>query len=212
VSETKIAVKANMQLSFWKYSLDNLGQYTSVDLLFQSGKRLSSLSAYTDNNGNVMSPDVARGTIGSWQNYTCQIGVGELIGDVVVGIIIGYDHASTSGTYTAYFDDIIIEDAQAPIPTSLISEIYHSVNAYPNPVKREGWITIQLENPKGGNCQIQLYNNVGQPVSHDIIDIAAGIEVCQFSLHGIPAGYYQLEIIGNDGVRRVSKIIIQDIK
>lgn len=128
ISETKIAVKANMQLSFWKYSVDNLGQYTSVDLLFQSGKRLSTLASYADNKGNTMSPKIARGTIGSWENYTCQIGVGELIGDVIVGIIIGYDHSSTNGTYAAYFDDVIIEDAQATVSLvgiPMVNPLYH---------------------------------------------------------------------------------------
>ncbi|HXA02641.1 MAG TPA: carbohydrate-binding protein, partial [Cytophagaceae bacterium] len=136
-SVTKIAVKANMQLSFWKYSLNSLGQYTSVDLLFQSGKRLSSLPAYVDSVGYAMTPAVARGRIGSWQKFTCQIGVGELIGDTITGIIIGYDNPSTSGSYTAYFDDIIIEDAIAltrmetpyggtawPIPGKIEAENY----------------------------------------------------------------------------------------
>lgn len=122
-SETKIAVKANMQLSFWKYSVNALGQYTAVDLVFQSGKRLSALPAYIDNNGSAMTPTIARGTIGTWQKFTCQIGVGELIGDVLTGIIIGYDHPSASGIYTAYFDDIIIEDALAPgsLPVTILS-------------------------------------------------------------------------------------------
>ena len=113
VSKTKIGVKSNMQLSFWKYSVNALGQYTSVDLLFQSGKRLSSLPAYTDSVGYAMTPAVARGILGRWQKFTCQIGVGILIGDTIIGIIIGYDNPSASGSYTAYFDDIIIEDAIA---------------------------------------------------------------------------------------------------
>ena len=137
VSETKIGVKANMQLSFWKYSVDALGQYTSVDLVFQSGKRLSTLAGYVDNKGYAMSPTVARGPIGVWEQFTCQIGVGELIGDELIGIVIGYDHPSVSGSYNAYFDDIIIEDAQAvtrvetpylgsafPIPGKIEAEYY----------------------------------------------------------------------------------------
>jgi hypothetical protein len=137
MSETKITVKANMQLSFWKYSVNSLGQYTSVDLLFQSGKRLSNLPTYVDSVGYAMTPAVARGTVGTWQKFTCQIGVGQLIGDVITGILIGYDNPSTSGSYTAYFDDIIIEDAMAltrvempyggtawPIPGKIEAENY----------------------------------------------------------------------------------------
>jgi hypothetical protein len=125
IADTKITVKANMQLSFWKYSFDNLSYYTNVDLIFQSGKRLSALPAYTDNYGYSMKPTAPRGIVGTWQQYTCQIGVGELIGDVITGIIIGYENPATSGSYTAYFDNIIIEDApvspNAPVITSSTS-------------------------------------------------------------------------------------------
>lgn len=133
ISETKIAVKANMQLSFWKYTVNNPGRYTSVDLTFRSGKVLRSLSAYKDNNGNTMHPNVGRGTVGSWQKFSCQIGKGELIGDEITGISIAYDNAALNGVFTAYFDDIIIEDAmdttitnppsQAPIGSTIY--LYH---------------------------------------------------------------------------------------
>jgi|GEM_PF-301752 len=111
VSETKIAVKANMALSFWKYSANTLGQNTSVDLIFKSGKTLHSLAAYTDNNGNAMTPTIARGTVGTWQKFNCQIGKGVLIGDEIDGIAIAYDNPAASGNFNAYFDDIIIQDA-----------------------------------------------------------------------------------------------------
>jgi len=115
VSQTNITVKANMQLSFWKNSVNTQGQYTSVDLLFQSGKRLSTQSGYTDNNGNAMTPTIARGAVGSWEKFICQFGTGALVGDVITGVIIGYSN-SGSGTFTAYFDDIIIEDGTSQTP------------------------------------------------------------------------------------------------
>jgi hypothetical protein len=144
VSETKIKVKANMQLSFWKYSVNALGQYTSVDLLFQSGTRLKNIAAYVDNNGNAMTPTVARGTIGSWQKFTCQIGTGVLIGDVITGILIGYDNPSTSGSYAAYFDDIIVEDAIATVQT---------------PYGGTAW-------PIQGKIEAENYDNGGEGVSY----------------------------------------------
>jgi hypothetical protein len=122
-----------MQLSFWKYSVDALGQYTSVDLLFQSGKRLSNLSAYTDSVGYALTPGVARGKLGTWQKFTCQIGEGELVGDVITGILIAYDHPSASGTFTAYFDDIVIEDAIAAAKVQLP----YGGSAWPIPGKIE---------------------------------------------------------------------------
>ncbi|MBI3883492.1 MAG: carbohydrate-binding protein [Sphingobacteriales bacterium] len=123
-NDVKIGIKANMQLSFWKYSVNALGQYTAVDLNLKSGKKLHSLTGYNDNNGSAMSPTIARGTIGSWQKFTCQIGKGELIGDTIVGIVVGYDHPAASGSITAYIDDIIIEDAtdtSAPVLSPVIS-------------------------------------------------------------------------------------------
>lgn len=110
IAETKIAVKANMQLSFRKYTVNELGRYSSVDLQFKSGKVLRALPAYTDNFGNNMHPATPRGTFG-WQKFTCQIGKGELIGDEINAIIIAYDNPNASGDFTAYFDDIIIENA-----------------------------------------------------------------------------------------------------
>lgn len=111
IAATKIPVKANMQLSFWKYTVNDPGRYTSVDLSFKSGKVLHDLTAYRDNNGANMHPNTGRGTIGKWEKFTCQIGKGELVGDELSGIVIGYSRTSTSGNFTAYFDDIIIEDA-----------------------------------------------------------------------------------------------------
>src|SRR5690606_20491002 len=70
IAETKIGVKNNMHLSFWKYTVNDLGRYSSVDLVFKSGKVLRVLAAYTDNNGSNMHPSVARGTTGQWEKFT----------------------------------------------------------------------------------------------------------------------------------------------
>ena len=79
IADTKIEITKDLQLTFWKYTVDELGKFTSVDLIFKSGKRLSSLPAYTDNNGAVMNPVAGRGIIGEWRQYTCQIGKDELV-------------------------------------------------------------------------------------------------------------------------------------
>jgi len=110
-SETKIDVKADMQLTFWKYTETELGRYTNIDLTFKSGKTLSALANYTDQYGNSMNPKNPRGTVGMWEKITCQIGHDELVGDQITGIAIAYDHPETNGTFTAWFDDIIIENS-----------------------------------------------------------------------------------------------------
>jgi len=208
-SETKIDVKANMQLSFWKYSVNTLGQYSAVDLVFQSGKRLSALLAYSDNNGNAMNPSQARGTIGTWEKFTCQIGMGELVGDVLTGIIIGYDHPSTSGSYEAYFDDIIVEDALAV--TSVLdglSDGNANLLVYPNPLRAGEKVSIQLR--QSGKYQVRLYNTLGLSISNTSFDFREGVSSYSLSLPDhLPTGCYQLEVMTVDGIRLVKKIVVQ---
>ncbi|MCK7532002.1 MAG: hypothetical protein MZV63_13745 [Marinilabiliales bacterium] len=50
-AEVKIPVVADLQLSFRKKTINELGQYVSVDLLFKSGKKLSKLTGYGNNLG-----------------------------------------------------------------------------------------------------------------------------------------------------------------
>jgi hypothetical protein len=131
IADTKIEITKDLQLKFWKYTVDELGKFTSVDLIFKSGKRLSSLPAYTDNNGAVMNPGAGRGIVGEWRQYTCQIGKDELVGDEVDGIIIAYDHPVEGGVFTAYFDDIMIEYGEGNgVPTAL------------NPVEKSNLCTV----------------------------------------------------------------------
>ncbi|MCK7536717.1 MAG: hypothetical protein MZV63_40015 [Marinilabiliales bacterium] len=95
--------------------INELGKYVSVDLMFKSGKKLSKLINYRNNLGLSMDPSSGIGRVGAgWENITCKIGEGELVGDEITGIIITYDKPASSGSYLAYFDDIFIstrEDA-----------------------------------------------------------------------------------------------------
>jgi hypothetical protein len=87
---------------------------------------------------------------------------------------------------------------------------YQYISCYPNPVTVGNSIAIQFENQNGGNYKLQLYNYIGQPVSHAIINVAAGTSSGLFSLNGVAAGCYQLEIVSAEGLRQVSRIIVQD--
>lgn len=134
-AEVKIPVVEDLQLSFWKKTTNEPGKYVSVDLLFKSGKRLSKLAGYKNNLGTGMAPSVGIGTVGNdWENVTCKIGVGELIGDEISGICIFYDKPSSSGSYLAYFDDILISTEKgnstglSPIKNDHISPIITSKN------------------------------------------------------------------------------------
>ncbi|MCX6335602.1 MAG: T9SS type A sorting domain-containing protein [Bacteroidia bacterium] len=115
IAEVSIPVVADLQFSFWKKTDNEPGKYVSVDLMFKSGKKLSKLINYRNNLGLSMDPSSGIGRVGvGWENITCKIGEGELVGDEITGILITYDKPASSGSYLAYFDDIFIstrEDA-----------------------------------------------------------------------------------------------------
>jgi len=124
-SEVKIPVVEHLKLSFWKKTLDDLGQYVSIDLMFKSGKKLSNLPAYKDNNGVAMSPGLARGTVGGdYEQFICEIGKEELLGDEITGIVVAYNKAASSGSYNAYLDDVLIATNIPLFPTGITESIF----------------------------------------------------------------------------------------
>jgi hypothetical protein len=120
ISEVKIPVVENLRLGFWKKTVDDLGQYVSVDLTFKSGKKLSELSSYTDDKGIGMNPALGRGTVGGgFEQFVCELGKGELLGDEITEIIVSYDHPTASGSYNAYIDDVLIATDIPYFPTGI---------------------------------------------------------------------------------------------
>jgi hypothetical protein len=118
IAEVKIPVVEKMKLSFWKKTMDELGRFVSIDLQFASGKRLSQVDNYTDQNGNNMNPESGRGTAGQgYEQFVCEIGKGELINDVITAIIVSYEKAATSASFNAYIDDILITTGDLPTYT-----------------------------------------------------------------------------------------------
>ncbi|MBE0673644.1 MAG: hypothetical protein IH591_03195 [Bacteroidales bacterium] len=125
IAEVKIPVVTDLKLSFWKKTLNDLGRFASIDLIFQSGKRLSGLPGYLSNTGLSMNPSSGIGTPGAgWENIICTIGTGELVGDVITGIIIAYDKTNSTGAFTALFDDIYITSRDS-WPVSITDTRYH---------------------------------------------------------------------------------------
>lgn len=109
-NETKITVNAGMTLSFSKYAADENGKHTSVDLIFSDGTRMSdTLTEYSALN--------AGGNVGTWEDVTYTIGKGALVGKTITGIALSYK-SSNAGNFTAYFDDVIIEDSELPEETA----------------------------------------------------------------------------------------------
>lgn len=103
-NETKITVKSGMTLSFARYAANENGKHTAVDLIFSDGTRMSELLP-------EYSAEKADGKTGEWENVTYTIGKDSLVGKTVTGIALSYKSAE-AGDFTAYFDDVIIEDGE----------------------------------------------------------------------------------------------------
>ena len=109
ISEVSIPVVEKMKLSFWKNTINELGKYVTIDLQFELGKRLSRMNAYTDQFGNTLTASKGRGNTGAgYEQFICEIGKGELIGDRITAIIVAYDKGADSGSFLAWFDDILL--------------------------------------------------------------------------------------------------------
>lgn len=120
IAEVNIPVVEDLKLSFWKKTINELGRYVSIDLLFESGKQLGTLGSYTDQNGANMQAATGKGTVGKgYEQFVCEIGKGELLDDKITEIRIAYDKAATSDSYLAYFDDILITTEELSVPTSI---------------------------------------------------------------------------------------------
>ena len=118
-SEVQIPVEDHLKISFWKKTVNELGQYVSVDLHFKSGKKLSQLPNYVDNNGISMNSVTARGNVNAgFEQFICEIGKGELLGDEIIAITITYDKASTAGSFAAYIDDVLLATNISLFPTN----------------------------------------------------------------------------------------------
>lgn len=209
IADIRIAVKANMQLSFWKYTANELGKYASVDLLFKSGKILHNLASYTDNNGNAMHPNIARGTIGTWSKFTCQIGKGELVEDELTGIIIAYDHPSASGSFTAYFDDIIVEDStdsSLPLAIKINKTEQPSFKIYPNPAHFN--IIIDYQMTKVSDISIVIYNLQGSMIKSVKQSSLAGSHSLDIDISDLESGIYFVRFTSN-GFLKTEKMIVR---
>ena len=139
--------------------MDELGQYVSIDLVFKSGKRLSELPAYKDNHGVAMSPGFARGSIGGdYENFICEIGKGELLGDEITGIVLAYNKQAASGSFNALIDDITIATSLPLFPVGITD----------NFLKVENLIYIENETINFKNfdlgTEVAIYDILGKEI------------------------------------------------
>ncbi len=100
-NETKIVVKDNMKVSYYKYASNENGKSAFVDLLFSDNTRLSELSG---------SP-VKKTSTKTNEQELVEFSLGKsFTGKTISGILIAY--SGNSGNFSAYFDDVIIQDGE----------------------------------------------------------------------------------------------------
>lgn len=164
-AEVKIPVVADLQLSFWKYTTNELGRYVSVDLIFKSGKKLSKLINYKNSLGMSMDPSSGTGTAGGgWENISCLLGVGELYGDEITGIVITYDKPSSTGSFQAFFDDIIISTRKEnPVAVDEVCDEERIRYCYVSD-------QTLVFNDAALNSIIRIYDISGRLISHFLLD------------------------------------------
>lgn len=97
-NETKIKVNSGMKLSYSQYALNANGQKIGVDLIFSDGTKLSDYQSLA-----VISET------GSYKDTEITFGTGAAVGKTITGIALRYS-GNASGPFTAYFDNVIIED------------------------------------------------------------------------------------------------------
>ena len=194
IANTKIAVKPNMTLSFWKKTENELGRYVFVDLKSKKGIYLK--SSYADQNGTSMNATTAHGTVGGdWEKFSCNFGNGVLLGDTITEIHINFDKAGAeTGVYTAYFDDLLIEVNQNTNSISTLSadnifELSQNLSngTYALKMNIEGEYLLQVYDISGVNILSRKSNNRTETI--DLSKFGCGVYVLNLTINN--KSYYR---------------------
>ncbi|NDP20490.1 MAG: T9SS type A sorting domain-containing protein [Paludibacter sp.] len=189
IATTKIAVKPDMKLSFWKKTENDLGRHVTVDFITKSSKRLTDLG-YVDQNGASMHPATPRGTVGgNWEQFTCKFGSGTLLGDTIVGIEIVYNQTGP-GTFTAYFDDFQIDELPDVTSVSFPESGEGKMIAFPGMSNGKYRLTM----PESANYSLYVYNMEGKIILNEKFN---GSEA-GFDISSCSNGVYILKIVTAD--------------
>ncbi len=112
-NETKIKVNSGMKLSYSQYATNTNGQKVGVDLIFSDGSKLSDYQSLATISGT-----------GSYKDVVISFGNGAMVGKTITGIALRYANGG-AGTFTAYIDNVIIEDGvpQAETPKYTVNYV-----------------------------------------------------------------------------------------
>ncbi len=131
-NETKIKVNSGMKLTYSQYALNTNGQKVGVDLIFSDGTKLSDYQSLATVNGT-----------GSYKDVTVSFGTGSVVGKTITGIALRYA-GNASGTFTSYFDNVIIEDgvAQPETPTYTVTYVSNGSTVGTQSYKQGSAVTL----------------------------------------------------------------------
>lgn len=194
IATTKIAVKPNMTLSFWKRTENELGRYVFVDLRTKNGLYLKNIAV--DQNGASMNPTTPHGTVGAgWEKFSCNFGSGTMLGDTIVEVQVNFDKTTTeTGTYLAYFDDFLIEEPSNPnaVTENKINNVF-AVNQLVDKgllsvkINESGDYLIQIYDVSGVNLINKKSENTSETI--DLKNYRSGIYILKITLNN--KTYYQ---------------------
>jgi hypothetical protein len=147
-----------------------------------------------------MNPAAGHGTPGTgWEQFACQFGNGTLQGDTITGIVIAYDHTG-SGTYTAWFDDFLIEEG-LDTPTAIKHPLSNENRILVYPIPSSGLFNLKMNLP--GEYRMAVYDLSGNLLMNRKSDNTLEM----IDLTGYSAGIYILNILydKNNYIRKIVK-------
>ncbi|MDQ2718644.1 MAG: T9SS type A sorting domain-containing protein [Bacteroidota bacterium] len=200
VYDVNIPVTVSTDLSFWTYPVNSLGRYISVDLVMTDGTTLRDCGA-TDTNGVSMHPAAGRGIVNTWAKTRSNIGLW-LKGKTIDKILIAYDNAPSTGDFTAYIDDISInENSYTSLPLKLLS---FSAQAIKNDVQLQ-WQSVSENNLKQYEIERSVDGNSFYKINTVFPSLTSGIKNYSYTdlevrkhFSSISLFYYRLKSIDLD--------------
>ena len=83
-----------------------------------------------------------------------------------------------------------------------------SITVFPNPVREDGMLYINLANQPAGNYQLTLVNNEGQTMMKQSINHAGGNSVYSITMDKYVAhGNYLVNVAGDNNVKLTFKVV-----
>ncbi len=88
------------------------------------------------------------------------------------------------------------------------AEIQSSISVYPNPVVQD-IVKISFINKAFGTYKLQLLNSAGQIVLAQTVAVAGVNESKAINVAQLPAGYYRVIVIAEDGAKTIESLVIE---